>query len=299
MAIHFVCSHCRSNENAPEQSAGMNVPCKACGQMNAVPFAPGMSGGQRVAASGTSTIIIVILVLFLIVAVGCGGVLVALLLPAVQSARQAARRMSSSNNMKQIMLAMHNYHDTYNTFPPAYQTDKDGNPTVSWRVLILPFMEEAPLFDQFDVSKPWDSPENLALAEHIPPAYRSPLVNTTPANRLETSYVLITGPGTAFREPGKGAKISEITDGTSNTICMVESANTGVVWTQPTDLDVAQLDMIIHDLKDAKPGQLSSADQVMNAGFFDGSVRGISKNVPPAELKKAFESSDGQSPRLD
>ncbi len=66
------------------------------------------------------------------------GVLVGLLLPAVQASREAARRMSAGNNLKQIMLAMHNYHAAYNHFPPAAITDKDGKPLLSWRVAILP-----------------------------------------------------------------------------------------------------------------------------------------------------------------
>jgi hypothetical protein len=70
------------------------------------------------------------------------GVLVALLLPAVQAARDAARRAQGTNNLKQLALAMHNYHDTYRAFPAAYNTDAEGRPLLSWRVHLLPFLEQ-------------------------------------------------------------------------------------------------------------------------------------------------------------
>ena len=72
------------------------------------------------------------------------GILVALLLPAVQAARDAARRAQSSNNLKQIVLAMHNYHDVYKKFPPRANFGDDGKPLLSWRVHILPFVEQQP-----------------------------------------------------------------------------------------------------------------------------------------------------------
>ena len=67
---------------------------------------------------------------------------IAMLLPAVSASREAAQRAASMNNMKMIMLAMHNYHDANKRFPPAYKADKDGKPLLSWRVLILPMIEQ-------------------------------------------------------------------------------------------------------------------------------------------------------------
>ena len=81
-------------------------------------------------------------------------VLIALLLPAVQSAREASPRTNCKNNLKQIGLALHNYHDAYGSFPPAWTTDADGRPLLSWRVLLLPFLDEAPLYEEFDLTEP-------------------------------------------------------------------------------------------------------------------------------------------------
>ena len=94
----------------------------------------------------------------------CAGLpMIALLLPAVQSAREAARRAQCSNNLKQIGLAFHNYHDSYGCLPPAYIPDGNGQPMHSWRVLILPFVEQSPLYDQYDFDEPWNGPNNSKL----------------------------------------------------------------------------------------------------------------------------------------
>jgi ribosomal protein S27E len=300
MAIHFVCPQCRSNENVADNYAGMTVPCKACGQMVAVPMPQGLTSGQKAAVAGASvgTILMFVFIGLIVLLVGCGGVLVALLLPAVQSARSAARQSMSMNHMKQIMLALHNYHDVNGTFPPAYIADADGKPMTSWRVLILPYVEESMLYDQYDKTKPWNSPENLALAERVPSVYQSPLMEPTPENRLSTNYLLVAGKGTAFANPN-GPKMAEITDGTSNTICVVEVADPGIVWTQPSDLDAAQLDFLIHGVRDKQPGQLNAtSDRGLNVGMFDGSVRNISPQAPAAEIKKAIESQDGMPSNL-
>ena len=293
MALSFVCPHCRSNENAAEQYAGMTVPCKSCGQMIAVPYPQGMSSGAKVATGvGVGTVLMIVGAVMLVMLLGCGGVAVALLLPAVQAARTAARDAQSMNNMKQIMLAMHNYHQTYNTFPPAYIADKDGKPMTSWRVLILPFIEQQGLADQYDPTKPWDSPENLAVAEFIPQVYRSAAEPSTPQNRNHTSYMFLTGKGTAF-DGGRGTSIASITDGTSNTICLVEVAQSETPWTKPTDLDVAQLDFIIRDAKNAQPGQLNAVTRgSLKVGMFDGSVRRIPQSTPPDVLKASAGSAD-------
>ena len=92
--------------------------------------------------------------------VGILALLIALLLPASRGSREAARRMQCSNHLKQIALALQNYADTYGCLPPAHTVDAEGKPLHSWRTLILPFMEQKELYDQIDLSKPWDDPAN-------------------------------------------------------------------------------------------------------------------------------------------
>jgi prepilin-type N-terminal cleavage/methylation domain-containing protein len=106
----------------------------------------------------------------LLVVIAIIGVLVALLLPAVQQAREAARRMQCSNNLKQLSLAMHNYHDTYNTFPSGYilQTGDHGTSGLSswgWAAFMLPFIEQSALSETLGVGQ---IPLDEALAEGSP-----------------------------------------------------------------------------------------------------------------------------------
>ncbi len=136
----------------------------------------------------------------LLVVIAIIGILVALLLPAVQAAREAARRMSCSNNMKQVGLAMHNYHDTYKTFPygegaaPSALTGSGyawNGP--NWRVAILPFMEQAPMYDQLNFSGTFDAcrpgfrgRENAMLEGYTVPVYRCPS-SSLPINGREVA----------------------------------------------------------------------------------------------------------------
>ncbi len=160
----------------------------------------------------------------------------ALLLPAIQSSRQAARRMQSINNLKQIGLALHNYHDTFNQFPPAYLGTEE-KPLLSWRVAILPFIGQSTLYDQFHLDEPWDSEHNLPLSKTVVGVYQSPLSQ----DRLEapwmTTYQTVRHPDSPF--PG-GEKISlrDLNDGTSNTIMVLEVApEQAVPWTKPDDFE--------------------------------------------------------------
>jgi 5'-3' exonuclease len=107
-------------------------------------------------------------------------VAVALLLPAVQAAREAARRMQCTNNIKQIMLAMHTYHDAHKCFPPVMTADKNGKPLHSWRVLILPFIEQQALYSQIRLDEPWDSEYNSRLHDMNIQTYQCPSAYSMP-----------------------------------------------------------------------------------------------------------------------
>src|SRR5262245_52749889 len=98
-----------------------------------------------------------------LVLVGILALVAALLLPAPRQAREAARRMQCSNHLKEIGLALQNYHDVYQSFPPAYVANGEGRPMHSWRVLILPYLGHKALYDQYHFDEPWDGPNNSQL----------------------------------------------------------------------------------------------------------------------------------------
>jgi prepilin-type processing-associated H-X9-DG protein len=201
-------------------------------------------------------------------------VLVALLLPAVQAAREAARRAQCVNNLKQIELAMLNF-ESANGHLPGDIRDADGKPLLSWRVAILPFIEQHPLFEQFHLDEPWDSEHNKRLLEMMPLTYMCP--SRTDGDRTVTSYLGFTGKGTVFEE-GQQIRIASITDGTSNTISVVE-ARVPVPWTKPEDLP---FDPERGPNDDPFFGAGSNHPGGFNAAFVDGSVRFI-------KLSTAFE----------
>lgn len=163
------------------------------------------------------------------------GILVALLLPAVQAAREAARRNQSTNNMKQLMLALLNYESANGQFPPHAIYSADGQPLLSWRVAILPYLEQQALYDQFHLDEPWDSEHNRALIAQMPAILLDPSSGLTP-EQGRTHYVGPVGEGAFFTGTNQGLGMREITDGTSNTIAVLQVDEAqAAVWTKPDD----------------------------------------------------------------
>ncbi|MEO0531490.1 MAG: DUF1559 domain-containing protein [Planctomycetota bacterium] len=153
-------------------------------------------------------------------AVAVTGILVALLLPAVQAAREAARRAKSTNNLKQILLALLNYESANGHFPPQAIHADDGTPLLSWRVAILPYLEEQDLFDRFKLDEPWDSPHNAALLPEMPAVYHDPSSAAEPTDG-KTDYLGVAGPRAIFDTSTEGVKLAAVTDGLSMTIAVV------------------------------------------------------------------------------
>ena len=143
--------------------------------------------------------------------------------------RPVDERMQSANNLKQIGLAIHNYHDFFQVLPSTVR-DRDGKPLLSARVLLLPFLEADAQYRQFHFDEPWNSPHNLALLNHMPAVFRSPRDESKQSNL--TFYRFVTGPGTAFERDG--LKFFEIQDGLHETMFALE-AGEAVPWTKPEE----------------------------------------------------------------
>jgi hypothetical protein len=217
----------------------------------------------------------------------CSGIPIALLLPAVQQAREAARRTQCKNNLKQIGLALHNYHDVYNMFPPAYVADENGKPMHSWRVLILPYLDQQALYEQYDFNEPWDGPNNSRMLNVRIPAYSCPSHPGTSPNT--TAYTAIFGENCIFRG-SESVPITEITDGTSNTILVAEADGTGIPWSKPHDLDVDQLGAAVIGAN----GLSSHHRGGFHVLMADGAVRFVSENIGRQVLSALFTRSGGE-----
>ncbi|MBN2218391.1 MAG: DUF1559 domain-containing protein, partial [Pirellulales bacterium] len=253
MPIQFTCPFCGTQTNVADQYAGQTGPCAKCGQTITIPGVPvagagGYVHGPAAVAKKSSNvwIVAVILVAVLGVVVVCGGIMAALLLPAVQAAREAARRAVCTNNMKQITLALQNYESQYCQFPPAYVADKDGKPLYSWRVLILPYLDHDYLYQQFNLDEPWDSPANRAVSQATISLFQCPSDSTNQQGSNKTNYVMVVGPGCISDGP-TGKRMRDIPDGLSKTIILAEVANADIHWAEPRDLDAATMSYKIND----------------------------------------------------
>src|SRR5262249_3522584 len=143
------------------------------------------------------------------------------------------QRRTSQNNLKQIGLALHNYHDANGRFPPAAICDKAGKPLLSWRVAILPYIEQMALYNQFKLDEPWDSEHKKQFSAVMVKLFTQPgHPNDEPAGT--THYRVFVGGGALFEEK-RGVRLTEITDGTSITLMVVE-AKGGVPWAKPDEL---------------------------------------------------------------
>ncbi len=210
------------------------------------------------------------------------GVLVGLMLPAVQAARGAARRMTTMNIMKQFGLAMHNHHDVFGKLPDPAIRDEDGKPLLSWRVKILPFIEQGALYDQFHLDEPWDSEHNIQLLEKMPETYAHPNLALPPGH---TVFQLPIGKGMLFEE-NQETRFRDITDGLSNTLMIVEANEASAVpWTKPADAEI--------DLTDPAANLSTITEGGFMATFGDGAVRVIS-GLDAETLKALFTRAGGE-----
>ena len=168
--------------------------------------------------------------------------LAALLWRAAFLAREAALEAWSQSPLNQLQLALHNYHDQYGCFPPAYLPDEEGRPMHSWRVLILPYIEGEELYRAYSFDEPWNGPNNIQLADRMPHIYHCP---TEPESNSMTNYVVLVGKDTAFPF-GKPTSYKDFRDGLGNTILLAEIADSDIVWLQPRDLLVDEMSFSIN-----------------------------------------------------
>ena len=306
MPINYTCPHCGAKTEVADQYAGQTGPCAHCGKTVTIPLPGGMSPPTDASrpvkrGMGTGAILAIVFAVVLVVVLVCGGILTALLLPAVQAAREAARIAQCTNNLHQIGLALLSYESRYRQFPPAFIPDKNGKPMHSWRVLILPYLDRKDLYDQYRFNEPWDSPHNKALASQMPSIYVCPSEGL-PANG-RTSYAMLVGPH-AFSTGPKGRTISEITDGTPNTIMVAEAADTHINWMEPRDLDTEHMRFQTNGSRNpgAKNAEIFSRHPGgANVVFCDGHVQFIPASTDPKDVN-AMTTIDGgetiMSPRF-
>ncbi len=264
------------------------------------PVPPGQPGPHQQqppypqVSSGPSVGVILLIVFGAVGVVMVIGIMimVALLLPAIQAAREAARRNACMGQLKQIGIAMQNYHDTYQSFPPAYIVDETGRPMHSWRTLLLPFFgdpETMALYKQYDFAEPWDGPNNARLASSTPSIYRCPSDDTPDG---ETSYLAVVGDGTMW--PGEhGVRMRDIRDRPARTIAVVESAGSSIHWLEPRDLTPQEAIQGVNR-DNGHPGIRSRHVRGANVLFVDAHVQFLDAETPPNILRSFLTIQGGE-----
>lgn len=228
----------------------------------------------------------------------------------IKRAREASNRTSCKCGLKQFGLALHNYHDLYGTFPPAFVLGPDGQKWHSWRVLILPQLEQSPLYAEYRFDEPWDGPNNRKLLEKMPeifscPSQPRPIMKAVvlsigvlgsvgggpSVSSGFTSYAAVFGQDCVFRGD-QPVSIQDVTDGISNTVLIGECTRTKIPWTKPDDIDVA-----FYSKLGGPDGFGSRHDRGSHFLMGDGTVRFIPTNMPQTTVDGLFTRNGGE--RID
>jgi hypothetical protein len=190
--------------------------------------------------------------------------------------------------LKQISLAVANYHDTHGCFPPAYLADRDGKPMHSWRVLILPFLDQKELYDAYNFAEPWDGPGNRKLASRVGHIY---LRSGLESDQIQTtSFVAVVGPQTVW--PGSTPTASKhVGDGTHETLLVVEVPDGQFLWMEPKDLAFDRMSFRINDRSGRGLGSRLGGARVVTA---DGTVSTLPDDLAPEKLRAMLTANGGE-----
>ncbi len=240
---------------------------------------PRRTNGGR---GGMKTVLVILAAVGL-VGLCCIGSAVGLMFWGTSRIREAASNMKSQNNLKQMVLAMHNYDSAYGRLPKASLHSKDGKPGLSWRVALLSFIEQDSLYRQFKLDEPWDSPRNIKLLDRMPPTYALP---GDPPGGNTTHYRVFAGNGAMF-DHEKAISMEDVKDGPENTIALVEATD-AVPWTKPDELDYNPDGPL-------PPLGLPQRKGIL-VGMADGSIHFVPRDLNPVLWHRAIQYKDGQGP---
>jgi type II secretory pathway pseudopilin PulG len=202
------------------------------------------------------------------------GALFVLLIPAQRSAREPARIAQCRNNLKQIGLALHNYHDVHGCFPPPYTVDGSGRKLHSWRTLILPFLDQAPLYQRIDLSKPWNDPVNEAARRTVVSVYHCPSLS---GDGDRTTYMAVVGSDGVFRW-GETTSSKQIRDDAARTLLLLDvNGGRSVPWMEPVDLD----EQTVHALSQASdlPHRHGIQTLMADGSLWTADIRELSEQI--------------------
>ena len=225
----------------------------------------------------------------------CGAtwsVFYCVLLPGVTTYRFATRYTQCRNNLHVLAVALHNYHDAYSSFPPSVVRDDGGHALYSWRVLLLPFLDEEEIHSRFHLDEPWNSEANYPLIRELESAWNPFNCPSRVDGDSGCSYVAVVGDDTVWRDADP-VSLEELEKVINDTILLVEVRNSGIAWSEPRDLMYSELTFRINDSERLSP---SSAHETcipcrsrkvlpINVVMVDGSVRRLPETTVPEALR--------------
>lgn len=176
---------------------------------------------------------------------------------------------SDRNNLNLLALSLLNYESAYGRLPPAAYVKKQGDPKVSWRVRLLPYMEEQSLYGEYRQDEPWDSPHNKTLLSRMPDVFRAS--NMAGKDATSTTFRVPTGERTLF-DSGRGVQLRQIIDGTSNTVVLMQvAAEHATPWTKPDGVEI--------HFDNPFKGAFTDEMQWLNVATMDGAVMSLPKTM--------------------
>ena len=203
---------------------------------------------------------------------------------------EASPRTRCLNNIRNLGLALINYADGNNgQLPSAWNVDQKGQPLQSWRVSVIGYLDQPAISRKYRIDEPWNSPFNSEFADLKLTELHCP---DDPGTQTDTSYMVVVGPRTAF--PGaQPRKLKEIEDhdGLANTITVIETAVSGVNWSEPREI---AFDDALRGIN--VPGVLGPSSRhkgLIMVSFADGHALPISDNIDAAVLKQLLQIDDG------
>lgn len=223
-------------------------------------------------------------------ALGLGAITWGMRLTGLGPYRPPPRAWQCLNNLRQIGLALAAYANDHGCYPPAYVADANGRPMHSWRVLILPYLDNQALYNDYNFAQPWDGPDNRSIGEMSISQYGCR--HDAGRSDRETNYAVLTGPGTLF--PGtKTVRPWKVPDGLARTLMVTETTSVRIPWTAPIDLDIRTLSGRLDD-----PGRPSISARHPDGPyvvFGDGSVMQLRKDLAPSTLRALITINGGET----
>ena len=208
-----------------------------------------------------------------------------LIIPSVQAVQESNRRAGCVKNLKQIGYATLDFHEAKKAFPRQASVDQSGKPLLSWRVQILPYLDQQALFDKFHHDEPWDSPHNKTLISQMPAVFMCP-GSRHAASEGKTCYLVPHGERTVLSGE-KGGKLGDIFDGTTRTMMAADLGDqAAVTWTKPDDWKIGSP-------IDVKPlfGHHKGGTNIL---CVDGSVHFIKETITQTLLKALITRDGGE-----